>query len=132
MRIDMTDFEGESRYAKYSTFSVGSSADKYRLTVGGYSGNAGDSLRRHNNRQFTTKDEDNDKLSDGNCGVFRRGGWWYDSCDDSNLNGLYLQGNYTKTRDCFHCGWEGIEWNDWHGGWYSMKTTEMKISSFVN
>lgn len=37
----MSDFEGETRYAKYFTFFVGSPADKYRLTIGGYSGDAG-------------------------------------------------------------------------------------------
>jgi hypothetical protein len=40
LRIDMEDFEGNKRYAEYSTFSITSSADKYRLTATGYTGNA--------------------------------------------------------------------------------------------
>ena len=41
LRIDMDNFEGESRYAEYSTFNVDSDVNKYKLNVGGYSGNAG-------------------------------------------------------------------------------------------
>jgi len=41
LRIELTDFLGEKRYAEYSTFFVRPSTDKYRLTIGGYSGNAG-------------------------------------------------------------------------------------------
>ena len=44
LRIDMEDFEFNTRHALYSTFSIGNEATKYKLTVSGYSGNAGDSL----------------------------------------------------------------------------------------
>ena len=44
LRIELVDYFGEKRYAEYSTFIVRPSTDKYRLTVGGYSGNAGISL----------------------------------------------------------------------------------------
>ena len=38
LRVDLEDFENETRYANYSTFAVANETDKYRLTVGGYSG----------------------------------------------------------------------------------------------
>ena len=38
LRVDMDDFENETRYAEYTTFAVAGKADKYRLTIGGYSG----------------------------------------------------------------------------------------------
>ena len=41
LRIELEDFTGEKRYAEYSVFSVKPATDKYRLAVGGYSGNAG-------------------------------------------------------------------------------------------
>ena len=41
LRIELEDFLGGKRWAEYSTFSVKPSTDKYRLTVAGYSGNAG-------------------------------------------------------------------------------------------
>ncbi len=44
LRIDMEDFEGNTRYAVYSNFAVGSEADGFNLTVSGYSGTAGSCL----------------------------------------------------------------------------------------
>ena len=44
LRVDLKDFDGNSRYALYASFSVGDSSSKYTLLVSGYTGNAGDSL----------------------------------------------------------------------------------------
>ena len=41
LRIDLSDFEGNAIFAMYRNFYVGPSSDKFRLTVGGYHGNAG-------------------------------------------------------------------------------------------
>ena len=38
LRVDLEDFEGEKKYASYSTFNVGDEDEKYKLAVGGYSG----------------------------------------------------------------------------------------------
>ncbi|XP_028413259.1 uncharacterized protein LOC114536107 [Dendronephthya gigantea] len=59
LRIDLMDFNGAERYAKYGTFNVADESDKYRLGIGRYSGDAGDSLAYHNQMKFTTKDSDN-------------------------------------------------------------------------
>ena len=40
LRVDLTDWEGGVAYAQYDVFSIGA-APGFRLTVGGYSGNAG-------------------------------------------------------------------------------------------
>lgn len=42
LRVDLQKFSGEKAYAKYSKFSVGSESEKYKIVVGGYSGNAGE------------------------------------------------------------------------------------------
>uniref|UniRef100_A0A1X7SU91 Fibrinogen C-terminal domain-containing protein n=1 Tax=Amphimedon queenslandica TaxID=400682 RepID=A0A1X7SU91_AMPQE len=60
LRVDLEDFEGVSVFAYYSTFIVGGAHTSYTLTVGGYSGRAGDSLAIHDNMKFTTHDCDND------------------------------------------------------------------------
>ena len=41
LRVDLEDFSGTKVYAEYTKFAINSSADNYRLTVRGFSGNAG-------------------------------------------------------------------------------------------
>lgn len=44
LRVALEDFEGDVRYAAYTTFKVADEGNKYRLRIGGYNGPAGDSL----------------------------------------------------------------------------------------
>ncbi|XP_052097262.1 fibrinogen-like protein A [Mytilus californianus] len=83
LRIDLTDKKNKY-YAKYKTFVVGDASSQYKLTIGGYSGTAGDSLNFSNGMKFTTVDRDND-LSSTNCAM-ERGPWWFKSCSRSALN----------------------------------------------
>ncbi|KAK4294309.1 hypothetical protein Pmani_033051 [Petrolisthes manimaculis] len=99
LRVDLADNDGNRRWAKYSTFAVGPHRDKYRLTVSGYSGDAGDSMGPHNGKVFTTYDEDNDGIG-GNCAERYKGAFWHHTsdCYHTNPNGLALVGpvtNYT-------------------------------------
>ncbi len=74
----------------------------------------------HNGFGFSTKDVDNDGRT-FSCAQQYRGAWWYgDKCHESNLNGFYLGGSHTSYAD-------GIEWYHWHGFYYSLKATAMKI-----
>ena len=42
LRIDLGDWDGNKRYAKYDNFRVGSENTKYKLiSIGNYHGNAG-------------------------------------------------------------------------------------------
>ena len=98
LRVDLGGFYGDIRYAQYSTFSVGNSTTEYTLTIGGYSGTAGDSLiKNHNGRKFTTRDNDNDYWTGGNCAQRYPGAWWYKSCYDSNLNNRYNSDFYWRS-----------------------------------
>ena len=38
LRVDLEDFEGNTRYAEYSKFGVMSENDMYKMTLGDYSG----------------------------------------------------------------------------------------------
>uniref|UniRef100_H0XU71 Fibrinogen C-terminal domain-containing protein n=1 Tax=Otolemur garnettii TaxID=30611 RepID=H0XU71_OTOGA len=120
LRVDLVDFEGNHQFAKYRSFKVESEADKYKLVVGAFvEGSAGDSLTQHNNSPFSTKDQDN---TDGgqNCAVQYHGAWWYMSCHNSNLNGLYLGGSHGSFAN-------GINWSSGKGYNYSYKVSEMKF-----
>lgn len=120
LRIELEDWEGESRYAEYSFFTLANELNSYKLFIANYSGNAGDSLRYHNNTNFSTMNKDNDKCVD-DCAALRKGGYWYNCCTDSNLNGVfYRHGEHSRSSD-------GITWYGWHGSNYSLKKVEMKI-----
>lgn len=41
LRIDLSDFEGRAVFAEYTSFSVADEQSKFRLSVAGYSGTAG-------------------------------------------------------------------------------------------
>ncbi|XP_021162883.2 mucin-5AC [Fundulus heteroclitus] len=112
LRVELEDFDGVTEHAQYEHFRVASERLRYRLTVGGYSGTAGDALRfsrtyDHNNRAFTTPDRDHDRYPSGNCGAYYSSGWWFDACMAANLNGRYYVGKYKGVRD-------GIFWGTWH------------------
>ncbi|XP_062572264.1 fibrinogen C domain-containing protein 1-like [Saccostrea cucullata] len=116
LRVDLSDFQNQRRYAYYRTFSLGNLASNYRLTVGDYEGNAGNSLAYHNGRPFYTRD----RQDSSGCQKAYKGGWWYGDCHHANLNGLYLKGHHSSFAD-------GVNWYHWLGYHYSLKTTEMKI-----
>ena len=42
--------------------------------------------------RFTTKDKDNDLKNSGNCALDYNSGWWYNTCQNANPNGLYEGG----------------------------------------
>ncbi|XP_078365497.1 angiopoietin-related protein 7-like isoform X2 [Oculina patagonica] len=119
LRVDLEDTTGKTAYAEYDFFAVASERSKYKLSLGTYSGTAGDSLAHHRGAAFSTKDRDNDNNS-GHCAVGTKGAWWYNNCLNSNLNGLYLHGKHSKS-------WEGVTWYHWKGAYYSAKRAEMKI-----
>ena len=58
LKIVLTDWNDTMKYAEYNLFRVRGEADSYRLTIGGYSGDAGDSMAYHNGGQFSTWDND--------------------------------------------------------------------------
>ena len=94
----------------------------YKVTVSVYLVFKGDSLRYHRGQKFSTRDQDNDVVSAA-CAVRYKGAWWYGSCHNSNLNGLYLRGNHSSYAN-------GVNWKHWTGYYYSLRFTEMKIRPY--
>ena len=119
LRIDLEDFFGSKRYARYSTFTVDNAATQYRLIVSGYTGNAGSSgISYSSGGKFSTKDCDYDSSS-LHCAVYRGGPWWHRSCTLANLNGKYYNRRVTNKNDA-------IYWHSWDGT-ASLKKIDMKI-----
>ncbi|KAM4663936.1 ficolin-1-like [Discoglossus pictus] len=119
LRVDLQDFKNTKYFAKYSSFQVLGEDEKYKLVLGNFKeGNAGDSLKVHNNMKFSTKDQDNDAHT-FNCADIFMGGWWYGTCHQANLNGYYHLGK--------HAFAQGINWYYGKSFYYSYKYLEMKI-----
>lgn len=111
LRVDLEDWDGNTAFAKYSTFRVAPEEDLFRLTVDGYSGTAGDGLSSSNGMAFTSKDSDNDMNVDNNCAVQAWGGWWFKNCFQAFCNGRF----------------SNLVWAPWKGFNYALKKCEMKI-----
>ncbi|XP_071796082.1 uncharacterized protein [Asterias amurensis] len=121
LRVDLSSLDGRTGYAVYDSFRIANVSDHYRLTLGSYSGTAGDSLAFQRNRPFSTKDRNTNDWSGFNCAERYHGAWWYYGCYHSNLNGRYFTWTVYDRR--------GIIWNDFPApdDRSSLKTTEMKI-----
>uniref|UniRef100_A0A3Q3VLV2 Fibrinogen C-terminal domain-containing protein n=1 Tax=Mola mola TaxID=94237 RepID=A0A3Q3VLV2_MOLML len=119
--VTLEDWSGRKVFAEYASFRLEPEAEFYKLRVGRYHGNAGDSLTWHNGKQFTTLDRDHDAYT-GNCAHYQKGGWWYNSCAHSNLNGVWYRGGHYRSRYQ-----DGVYWAEFRGGAYSLKKVVMMI-----
>ncbi|XP_018416206.1 PREDICTED: ficolin-2-like [Nanorana parkeri] len=118
IRIDLHAFDNTKHFAKYASFQVLGEAEEYKLLLGAFTeGTGGDSMSFHGNMPFSTKDKD---FTTDQCVKVYKGGWWYNKCHFSNLNGLYLMGQH----DTYGVG---INWRTGKGYHYSYKMSEMKI-----
>ncbi|KAK2498539.1 hypothetical protein MC885_010683 [Smutsia gigantea] len=110
LKIDLADFEKNSRYAQYKNFKVGDEKNSYELNIGEYSGTAGDSLAgnfhpevqwwaSHQRMKFSTWDRDNDNY-EGNCAKEDQSGWWFNRSSNL-LEMLALHTYYPPTRHSF-------------------------------
>ncbi|XP_053319667.1 angiopoietin-related protein 5-like [Spea bombifrons] len=122
LRINLGDFAGSKAFAAYSTFTIGSETQLYQLSLGEYSGNAGDAFRgiedatNENGSYFSTIDMDNDQCDPcqygdimyNSCSRDRfRSGWWFNSCGIANLNGQWRKQGH-------HIGWaSSVLWQTW-------------------
>uniref|UniRef100_A0A8C6WSE2 Angiopoietin 2a n=1 Tax=Neogobius melanostomus TaxID=47308 RepID=A0A8C6WSE2_9GOBI len=121
LRIELNDWEGNAGLSQYELFSLESEAQNYRILLKGYSGTAGKiSSIGEPGSDFSAKDADNDKCV-CKCSQLTTGGWWFDACGPSNLNGMYYQQGQNSNR------FNGIKWYYWKGSGYSLKSTKMMI-----
>ncbi|XP_064598703.1 ryncolin-1-like [Liolophura sinensis] len=128
LMVELGDWEGRSANAIYDSFKIENEQGFYRLHLGKFvTGAARDGLRFHesighggsvNGMAFSTRDRDHDKSS-RNCAKLYNGGWWYNDCFWSNLNGDYVyKGGVFSDK---------FTWFPWKMNHYSLKTSKMKL-----
>ncbi|XP_056605892.1 angiopoietin-1 [Triplophysa dalaica] len=121
LRVELRDWEDNGAYTLYDKFQLASEKQQYRLSLGSYSGTAGQqSSLASNGTGFSTRDADNDKCN-CKCALMMTGGWWFDACGLSNLNGIY----YTVGHNIRKLN--GIKWHHFRGPSYSLQSTAMMI-----
>ncbi|NP_001279517.1 fibrinogen beta chain precursor [Callorhinchus milii] len=148
--FEMSDWKDNKVTASYRKFLVQNEVGKYRLTVDGYSGTAGNTLMDgaktlygynrtmtiHKDMMFSTFDRDNDGWIPGDvtkqCAREDGGGWWYNRCHSANPNGRYYWGGGYTREMAKHGTDDGIVWMDWKGSWYSLKKMSMKIRTYLD
>ncbi|TKS71423.1 Angiopoietin-1 [Collichthys lucidus] len=125
LRVELNDWEGNSAYSHYDRFTLANERQQYRLYLRGYSGTAGrqSSLTTHGTG-FSTRDQDNDNCDHCKCALMLTGGWWFDACGFSNLNGIY----YTVGHNIRKLN--GIKWHHFRGPSYSLRSTSMMVRPY--
>uniref|UniRef100_A0A8C8RAA5 Fibrinogen C-terminal domain-containing protein n=1 Tax=Pelusios castaneus TaxID=367368 RepID=A0A8C8RAA5_9SAUR len=121
LRIQLRDWDSNEAYSLYEHFQLDSEEQSYRLHMRDYSGTAGrTSSLSPPGTAFSTKDADNDRCG-CKCAQMATGGWWFDACGPSNLNGIYYPASSTTGR------YNGMKWHYWKGPSHRLKTTTMMI-----
>ncbi|NXI61718.1 FIBA protein, partial [Anseranas semipalmata] len=137
LRVELEDWDGNAVYAEY-IIQVGPEAEGYVLAVSSYEGTAGDALvtgwleegteyTSHAQMRFSTFDRDQDRWEES-CAEMYGGGWWYNSCQAANLNGIYYMGGHYDPR--YNVPYEienGVVWMPFRASDYSLKIVRMKI-----
>jgi len=116
--ITLEDFEGDALEVLIEGFTIGNESTKYAISYNDayYASinNPGYLDVAPNGTPFST--ENLESCPDGYSG----NGWWLDSCFQSNPNGLNLRTQEATVAT-------GIIWVPWHGSYYSLKSTEIKM-----
>ncbi|XP_030644351.1 angiopoietin-2b [Chanos chanos] len=121
LQVLLTDSEGNQAFSQYDLFYIDGEEKNYSLHTQGFSGTAGrTSSLTHSGTMFSTKDKDND-LCSCRCAQMASGGWWFEACGPSNLNGIYYAGISNVVR------YNGIKWYYWKGPSLMTTTTTMMV-----
>ncbi|XP_066531259.1 angiopoietin-2b isoform X2 [Hoplias malabaricus] len=121
LQVQIKDVEGNQAYSQYELFYINGEDKKYSVHSQGFTGTAGRiSSLTHSGTMFSTKDQDNDHCS-CKCAQMASGGWWFEACGPSNLNGIYYAGISSVLR------YNGIKWYYWKGPSLMVTMTTMMV-----
>ncbi|XP_013869735.1 angiopoietin-related protein 3 [Austrofundulus limnaeus] len=123
LRIDVEDWKEEKHWAEYSFLVEGPSKD-YTLHISHIEGDLPDVMTNITGAKFSTKDRNNNFCS-SDCARSCTGGWWFNVCSETNLNGKYfwLRAKGRSARR------KGIQWKPGTGSLYSFKMTKLSLQT---
>ena len=91
LRIYMMNAKKIRKSVRYGNFHINNAATKYTLHVNGFTGSLNNAMKLNNRQKFSTFDSDNDNYI-GHFASAHFGGWWFDDCYHTDLNGKYYSG----------------------------------------
>ncbi|XP_035504483.1 angiopoietin-related protein 3 isoform X2 [Scophthalmus maximus] len=122
LRIDVEDWKEEKHWAEYR-FALDGPSEEYTLHVSHFSGDLPNALANITGMRFSTRDRNNDNPRNSNCARNYSGGWWFNGCSETNLNGRYMwlraKGRSVRRK--------GINWRPGPGLSYSLKMTKITM-----
>ncbi|XP_069020759.1 angiopoietin-related protein 3-like [Embiotoca jacksoni] len=122
LHIQLEDWKQDRRLIEYRFYLNGPDRN-YTIHLTHLSGSLPDLMSNHTGMMFSTKDRDHDRQPDYNCAHQQTGGWWFNACGDTNLNGKYFhvrpKGRSERKR--------GIQWKMSRKASYSLRFTQMSL-----
>lgn len=127
LHIQLEDWKQARRFLEYR-FNLNGPESNYTIHLTQLSGDVPDPMSNHTGMMFSTKDRDNDNHQDSNCAHSFTGGWWFNACGDTNLNGRYFhmrpKGRSERRR--------GIQWRPGQKAAHSLKLTQISVCPVVS
>lgn len=89
LRIQLEEWKQPRRFIEYR-FELQGPQTNYTIHLTPLSGDLRDFMGNSTGMSFSTKDRNSGNQPDQNCAQ-DTGGWWFHSCNDTNLNGNYVR-----------------------------------------
>ncbi|XP_037644180.1 angiopoietin-related protein 3-like [Sebastes umbrosus] len=122
LHIQLEDWKQARHFIEYR-FNLNGPESNYTIHLTHLFGDLPDPMSNQTGMMFSTKDRDNDNHQDSNCAHSYTGGWWFNTCGDTNLNGRYFhmrpKGRSERRR--------GIQWRPGQKAAYSLKLTQISV-----
>ncbi|XP_051943647.1 angiopoietin-related protein 3-like [Hippocampus zosterae] len=125
LHIHLEDWKHNKRFIEY-TCDLDGPESNYTLHLKLLSGDLSDPMKNHTGMMFSTKDRDNNKHRHSNCDHNYTGGWWFNSCGDTNLNGRYFRMRHKGRSDRRR----GIHLKPGRKASYSLRFTQISVFPF--
>ncbi|XP_008938841.1 PREDICTED: angiopoietin-related protein 3 [Merops nubicus] len=122
LRLELQDWRENRRYIQYA-FRLGGPASAYGLRLARVSGSIPSALPEHTQLHFSTADRAGGGPADFNCPENYLGGWWHSECEETNLNGKYVEPRSRGRLDRR----KGLYWKPKKGRYYLLKSTKIMI-----
>ncbi|KAL7985026.1 hypothetical protein Chor_003596 [Crotalus horridus] len=123
LRIELEDWRAKRHYIEY-TFKMGGPDRDYALILSRITGNIPNALPEQKEIKFYTNDHGSSIERKLNCSESDTGGWWFNVCEETNLNGRYIR---SSSKGKLERKKQGLYWKPQKGKPCLLKSTKLMI-----